>query len=315
MRVVGCLMGGAAGFALGGPVGLLIGTAAGGAASVMMRTEQTGRGANGVLCYSTEIGRLGAVLINIDGPARPEELRAFREVFPVPLTKSGEFSAMARKGIGVSREAALEGVADLLDRYRSFYETMEVGPRVSFGRKMADTLGLAHEDRPVSPAEIECERLVADFLHIAMSDGDLTSEEAEFCRDLALLLGLSTASFDRLLTEMGEGRHVGPWAMLGVSRTTPMEDIRAAWRDKGRKVHPDAVSEASPAIQLLAQRKMAALNEAWESIRTGESLKQIGFIARMPLLNWLFNPTAPRQSLRKQGRTLRIEHEDLQEAA
>lgn len=56
-----------------------------------------------------------------------------------------------------------------------------------------------------------------------------------------------------------------PYEVLGVSRDATDEQIKAAYRDKARKFHPDNFFD-NPAAAEMATEKMQEINEAYDSI-------------------------------------------------
>ena len=55
-----------------------------------------------------------------------------------------------------------------------------------------------------------------------------------------------------------------PYAVLGVPRTATKDEIRAAYRDRMAKYHPDKVTHLGDELQELARTKALALNRAYE---------------------------------------------------
>lgn len=53
---------------------------------------------------------------------------------------------------------------------------------------------------------------------------------------------------------------------LGVARSCSTEEIRAAYRDLARRLHPDRQGGANPAERALANRRMREINEAWRTL-------------------------------------------------
>ena len=87
MSIWGKILGGAAGLAIGGPIGAIIGVGAG---HVADRTIQTlsGRAPGGrmarQIAFTTAVIVLGAKMAKADGVVTRDEIAAFREVFQVP---------------------------------------------------------------------------------------------------------------------------------------------------------------------------------------------------------------------------------------
>lgn len=56
-----------------------------------------------------------------------------------------------------------------------------------------------------------------------------------------------------------------PYEILGVGRDATEEQIKAAYREKARKFHPDNFAE-NPAAAEMANEKMAEINEAYDTV-------------------------------------------------
>ncbi len=82
MTIWGKILGGAAGFALGGPLGALIGTAAGHAVDSMRRPH--GEDATKTVAFTIAIIALGAKMAKADGIVTRDEVEAFKRVFRIP---------------------------------------------------------------------------------------------------------------------------------------------------------------------------------------------------------------------------------------
>ena len=63
-----------------------------------------------------------------------------------------------------------------------------------------------------------------------------------------------------------------PYDVLGVTADTDMADIRAAWRQIVRESHPDRmIARGVPEEAVkLAEKRLVAVNRAWERISKGE---------------------------------------------
>src|SRR5690606_13874199 len=92
MAIWGKILGGAAGFAVGGPLGALIGTAAGHAVDAFRDFTQSdvpalqgdGRSGTRQIAFTIAVIVLGAKRAKADGLVTREEILAFRQVFHIP---------------------------------------------------------------------------------------------------------------------------------------------------------------------------------------------------------------------------------------
>lgn len=59
-----------------------------------------------------------------------------------------------------------------------------------------------------------------------------------------------------------------PYEVLGLARGASQEDIRRAYHERAREYHPDTLARAAPELRRIAERRMAAINEAYRRLRT-----------------------------------------------
>ncbi|MBZ4416465.1 J domain-containing protein [Myxococcus sp. RHST-1-4] len=58
-----------------------------------------------------------------------------------------------------------------------------------------------------------------------------------------------------------------PWEVLGVSRDTPLPEVKRAYLALVAQYHPDKVAQLGPKLQALAQEETRRIIEAWEQVR------------------------------------------------
>ena len=96
MSIWGKVIGGVAGFALGGPLGALMGVGAGHAMDRMRETMPndgtvTGGGSQDKqMAFTMAVIVLGAKLAKVDGRVTSDEVAAFRKVFSIPQAEASE---------------------------------------------------------------------------------------------------------------------------------------------------------------------------------------------------------------------------------
>lgn len=61
---------------------------------------------------------------------------------------------------------------------------------------------------------------------------------------------------------------------LGVAPSASTEEVRVAYRELARRLHPDRQNDASPAERALADRRMREINEAWRTLGDGVRRRQ-----------------------------------------
>ncbi len=227
MSVWGKIAGIAAGYALGGVPGALLGGLAGHFALDRMNDRQ--------IVFTIALISLAAKMTRADGMVSPIEVQAVQNMLRVP---ESEHANMARVF-----NLAQEDVAGF----------------DSYARQVADI----YAD---SPQVLED---VLDVLfYIAYADGHLHPAENQFLEIVAGIFHIGESDFKRL--QARHDAHVqDPYAILGVTRHTADAGVRAAWLQAVRDNHPDQLQARGlpPEMMHIATDRMAAINDAWETIR------------------------------------------------
>jgi len=244
MSIWGKVIGGVAGFAIGGPLGALLGAVAGHA---MDRVRVRGRTAGppppqvrqSVVAVAVIV--LGAKMAKADGRVTRDEIDAFKEVFQIP---AGEMRDVARLFNEARREA--EG-----------YEPY------------AKQLGAMFAHQPNI-----LENLLGGLFHVALADGVVHPSEIKFLQRVAHAFGFDDTTFDRIRSTFMGSDDTDPYALLGVTRETSNDDIKAAYRKLIRENHPDTlIAQGLPQEFIdVANEKMAAINSAYDRIEKERSL-------------------------------------------
>ena len=178
---------------------------------------------------------LGAKMAKADGQVRYEDVLAFRQVFRTdPQTEEtiGRFFDLARQ----------------------------------------TTLGYQRYARIVAKAFRAQPGLLEDVLdglfHIALADGIVTAEEAEYLETVAILFGFSDREYRRIRSS-----HLGqdaddPYLILGVEPEISDKDLKAAYRRAAAANHPDRLMARGLPKEMigLATHKMAIINRAYAQI-------------------------------------------------
>jgi len=246
MSIWGKIIGGAAGFALGGPLGAFAGVLAGHAVDRMSAPPEGGDAAATSevkqVAFTIAVVALGAKMAKADGVVTRDEVAAFREVFHVPPE-----------------------------------EVKNVG-RV-FDRAKRDTIGFEAYAKQVSrmfrdnPAVLQ--ELLDCLFHIAKADGVYHPHEKDYLRKVAEIFGFDDTEFRRI-----EARNVGPdqadpYVILGVDPEASNESIKAAYRTLIKEHHPDRlIAQGMPEdVVEVANEKLAAINNAYDRIEKLRGLR------------------------------------------
>ena len=237
MSIWGKIIGGVGGYALGGPLGALIGAAAGHAVDRMRATRESETDADSTksIAFTIAVVALGAKIAKADGRVTRSEIDAFKDVFRVPPHE-------------------LRNVGRVFDQARKDSRGFE-----PYARQVADMF----RDNPAV-----LEELLYCLTFIARADNELHPDEIDYLRKVSDLFGLDASAFERV-TEIRAGPGgADPYRVLGVPRKISDLDLKSAYRKLVRENHPDRLTaEGMPAEFVeLANRKLAAINAAYDRI-------------------------------------------------
>jgi DnaJ like chaperone protein len=239
VSIWGKIIGGAAGLALGGPIGALLGAVAGHAVDKMTADDAGApideEAATRKVAFTIGVIVLSAKMAKADGVVTRDEIAAFREVFHVPADETrnvGRVWDLARKDV-----AGFEIYAQQISKLFN----------------------------PGSPV---LEELLGSLLHIAKADGVVHENEIAYLRRVAEIFGLEELAFQRLLSVHGARSGDDPYGVLGVEPGASDEAVKAAYRKLIRENHPDRlIAEGMPEeFVRQANEKMAAINAAYDVV-------------------------------------------------
>ncbi len=244
MSIWGKVIGGVAGFTLGGPLGALIGVYAGHKMDQARSGDGSKPGADTQtrqVAFTMAVIVLSAKMAKADGVVTREEVEAFKRVFHIPpdeMKKVGQLFDEARKDA-------------------SGYEP--------YAQQVAQMF--RHE-----PAILE--ELIGGLFHIAKADGEVHPAELEFLAKVSVIFGFSEHDFERLRASYDTPEKSDPYEILGVSRDDDDGTIKKAYRKLIVENHPDKLMAQGLPQEFvdLANEKMAAINAAYDTVK-----KQRGF--------------------------------------
>ena len=252
----GKVIGGMAGFAMGGPFGAMLGAALGHAADngTVPRFPFSLGGIGGDSLFSQAkvaavLGRkeqlfslavvvLAAKLAKCDGPVKRTEIDMFRRQFRVP-------------------EENVRDIGRLFDQARESPEGFEVYAR-QLGEAFADNKAML-------------EQVLGSLFGIARADGPVNGAESAFLLSVHAAFGLDRLAWDRASGAAARpaGDEPDPYDVIGVPRSASLEDVRLAWRKLMRENHPDALAARGvpPEFAQKAASTVARINAAWDRIK------------------------------------------------
>ena len=255
----GKIIGGVAGFAMGGPVGAVVGAALGHAADTgavpNLRAQfgsQAGWNPARVAAMFNRRDQLFAICVVVlsaklakcDGLVKREEIDAFRRQFRIP-------------------PEAVRDIGRLFDQARDSADGFEPYA-VQLGEAFADNLGMLED-------------VLAALFVIARSDGAVNNRELDFLSRTHRGFRLEQAAWDRARGAMPRqppSDEPDAYMVLGVARSSTAEEIRATWRRQMRENHPDSQAARGVPAEFIARanEKVARINAAWDRIKRERGL-------------------------------------------
>lgn len=246
MSYWGKVIGGMAGFAMGGPVGMMFGAALGHAADEGVVRNLTGRLGTALPYESVRaaamLGRrdqvlaigvtvLAAKLAKCDGAVNRAEIQAFKTCFGIP-------------------DAAVAEIGRLFDSARDSPEGFEA---------YAMQLGQAFADDRAALA-----RVLLGLRQIARADGPINRAETDFLNRVANAFGIDPEGAGPASPPAED-----PYQVLGIRRGASFEEIRTRWKQLVRETHPDSLASRGEAAAVIAAAsdRVARINAAYDDLK------------------------------------------------
>ncbi|MGD1869199.1 MAG: TerB family tellurite resistance protein [Neomegalonema sp.] len=190
------------------------------------------------VAFTVAVIALGAKLAKADGRVTRDEVDAFKEVF----------------FIAPDEERNAARVFDLARADVAGFETYAYKIRGMFD---------SSEDKAT------LEDILDGLFRIAGADGVYDPNELQFLASVSNIFSIPESCFDRLRARHDPSVGGDPYKLLGVTRDTPMSEIKQAWRNYVRETHTDrmmARGVPEEAVRMATER-LALLNTAYERIR------------------------------------------------
>ncbi len=256
MSYWGKIIGGVAGFAMGGPFGAMVGAALGHAAdsgtASNLRLSEFGISPARIAAllgqreqlFALSVVVLAAKLAKADGPVKREEIDAFKRSFRIPPESVRDIGRLFDQ----ARDST-EGFATYADQ---------------LGEAFADNRGMLED-------------VLAALFAIARADGPVNRTEYEFLSRCFQGFGLDQRAWDRARGAIPRQPHAedaDPYAVLGVARSVSDEEVRATWKRLMRENHPDSLASRGVPPEFIARagEKVARINAAWDRIKRDRGL-------------------------------------------
>ena len=239
MSIWGRLLGGAAGFALGGPLGAILGVMAG---SAFDRRKQKNFQYSQISqeqkqqIFTISFIVLAAKLAKSDGQVTNDEIQAFKEKFNVPKTE--------------------------LDKVGKIFN--EAKKDVYGYKQIADQVGLVF-----SGNKILLEEMLNNLFYIAASDGQISLNEVDLLRSISQSFSFDEKTFQRIFQMNLNNNTSDPYKILDVSREDTDQEIRKKWIDLNKEHHPDNLISKGMPKEFIEQsnKELASINLAYDKIK------------------------------------------------
>lgn len=101
---------------------------------------------------------------------------------------------------------------------------------------------------------------------LAASDGSVSPEEETVLERIATLTGISGKDYMSIKAMFVRDRHAA-YKILEIESSASDDEVKKAYRKMAMKYHPDKVHHLGPQYQTDAQEKFRKINEAYEDIK------------------------------------------------
>ena len=236
MSIWGKIIGGATGFAFGGPIGALLGSVAGHAIDkIKTKKKLPEETALKQIGFTIGVIVLSAKMAKADGKVTEDEIRAFKEKINVP-------------------DNEIKNVAKLWDQAKKTTDGFQI-----YARQIANLL---EKNSSV------LEELLKLLIIIALADGKITIPEIKYLKEVGNIFGFSEEDFERIYSSKS-GVSSDPYQILGVSRDASIDEIKQKWKQLAINHHPDRLISQGIPEDLIhkSTSRLKEINNAWDTIQ------------------------------------------------
>ena len=236
MSVWGKILGGATGFAFGGPIGALLGGVAGHALDkIKTKKKLPEETALKQIGFTIGVIVLSAKMAKADGKVTEDEIRAFKEKINVP-------------------DSEIKNVAKLWDQAKKTTDGFQI-----YARQISNLL---EKNSSV------LEELLKLLIIIALADGKITIPEIKYLKEVGNIFGFSEEDFERIYSSKS-GVSSDPYQILGVSRDASINEIKQKWKQLAINHHPDRLISQGIPEDLIhkSTSRLKEINNAWDTIQ------------------------------------------------
>ncbi len=239
MSIWGKIIGGTTGFALGGPLGAIIGMMIGGSFD---RSARKFSSSNQISqqqkknVFALCIIVLSAKIAKADGQVTKEEIYTFKEKFNIQSEEMSEVSKIFNEA-----------------------------KKSSFGFKnIADQVGNLFSDNKVL-----LEQLLNNLFYIAEADGLTSINELEVLKSISQSFHFNETDFQRIFHSRLNNKESDPYKILGVTREDSDNNIRKKWIELSKEHHPDYLIAKGMPKEFIkeANKELSSINLAYDKIK------------------------------------------------
>ena len=239
MSIWGKIIGGTAGFALGGPLGAILGVMVGGSFDGSSKRYSTSnhiphKQKQNIFALSVII--LSAKIAKADGQVTEDEIFAFKEKFRIP-------------------ENEMNQVGKIFNEAKKSKDGYD---------QIAKQVGILFADN-----KLLLEELLNNLFYIAESDGNTSIQEIEILKNISTYFNLTDKDFQRIFHSRLKNKESDPYKVLGVNRNDDEATIRKKWILLNKEHHPDnLISQGLPQEFIdQANSELSAINLAYDKIK------------------------------------------------
>jgi len=238
MSIWGKLLAGTFGFALGGPIGALLGVIAGHSVDKIRSQSSTYQENIETPQEIISIGIiiLSAKLAKADGQVTTDEIKAFREKFKIPP----DFQSDVGKIFNEAKKST--------DDFHQY----------------AQQLGMLFRGQPQV-----LEQIINLLFFIAEADGEISNPEINFIENCAKYFGLNRVQYESIQS-IWLDKQSNPYKILGVSKEASDSEIRNTWIKLNKELHPDQLRSQGVPQELIikSEDRLSVINQAYDKIKS-----------------------------------------------
>lgn len=248
MSIWGKLIGGATGMALGGPIGAILGIAAGHGVDKASNYEKSSsekkylRKDQKEEFFATSVIALSAKIAKADGKVSKTEILTFKKIF--------EFPKEDEKAIADIFNVAKDSVDDYKEISKQVFDVFK-------------------NDKSLL---IE---LLNSLFSIAYADGYLHPKEKTMLLEISHIFNLSREEFDSIFNIFNKSSNKEKntlkcsYKILGISEESDINQVTTRYRELIKEYHPDRLQGMGLPKEFidLANTKLVAINDAFNNIK------------------------------------------------